>query len=155
MSTDNHITFPQVAIPVSGDQPLNAMFMKTAGLGETVPFKELSVDGLVDAITKVVSEASYALKAEEFGSLINDQKDTPLDRAAWNIERLIRHPNIIDYHRAPVHDVPWYQYHLLDVYGTLLAMELLIIFVFYKIVQCICCRRKKPSERPDSRKKRQ
>ena len=48
-----HVNFFQVANPVSGDQALNTMFMMTAGLGGTVPFKVLSIDGLVDGINRL------------------------------------------------------------------------------------------------------
>jgi glucuronosyltransferase len=66
------------------------------------------------------------------------QIDKPLDRAAWWIEHLICHPNLVDHMRLPVHDLHWYQLYLLDVMALLAGAAFAIILVIYKLLSCIC-----------------
>ena len=133
--------FPQVAIPVNGDQPANADFMSNAGIGETIKFHSLSEENLYAAIQKVLNDPSYQEKATDLGSLLVDQIDKPLDRAVWWIEHLIRHPSLAVHMRSPVHNLTWYQYYLLDVLALLGAALFTVAFIIYKIIMRICCRR--------------
>jgi glucuronosyltransferase len=75
------------------------------------------------------------------------QIDKPLDRAAWWIEHLIRHPNLVDHMRSPVHDLHWYQFYLLDVMALLAGAAFAIILVIYNLLSCICGCGKKSNEK--------
>ena len=127
-------------MPVSGDQPGNADFLKRAGVGETVRFQRLSEDDLYKAIQKVLNDPSYKTKVADLGSLLVDQINKPLDRAIWWIEHLIRHPSLSTHTRSPIHNLSWYQYYLLDVIVLLVSIISTVLFIFYKIFKCICCR---------------
>ena len=131
----------QVAIPVSGDQPANADYLSKAGCGETVQFQRLSEEKLFDAIQKVLNDPSYKAKITDLGSLLVDQINKPLDRAVWWIEHLMRHPSLADHMKSPVHNLAWYQYYLLDVLAFIGFVLLGAVFIIYKMVKCICCRR--------------
>ena len=134
------VRFFQIAVPVSGDQPSNADYLKRSGVGETIQFQRLSEDKLYDALQKVLNDPSYKAKITDLGSLLVDQIDKPLDRAVWWIEHLIRHPSLASHMRSPVHNLTWYQYYLLDVLALILSVILTVLFIFYKILKCICCR---------------
>ena len=114
--------------------------MKRAGVGETIQFQGLSEDKLIDGLQKVLKDPSYKEKVTDLGSLLVDQIDKPLDRAIWWIEHLIRHPSLASHMRSPVHNLTWYQYYLLDVFALIVSVTLTVLFIFYKILKCICCR---------------
>ena len=142
-----------MAIPVNGDQPANADFMNNAGIGETIRFHSLSEENLFKAIQRVLNNPSYKEKAVNLGSLLVDQIDKPLDRAVWWIEHLIRHPSLAAHMKSPVHNLTWYQYYLLDVLALIGAVLFTVLFIIYKLVMCLCCRRGQGKE--FSAKKRQ
>ena len=120
--------------------------MSNAGIGETIKFHSLSEENLYKAVEKVLNDPSYKAKATELGSLLVDQIDKPLDRAVWWIEHLIRHPTLAPYMKSPVHNLTWYQYYLMDVLAMLGAALLSILFVIYKLIMCLCCRRSQEQE---------
>lgn len=55
----------QVAVPVAGDQPMNAHYLEYSGLGETVPYQQLTEEKLLDTINKVLQDPSYTKNAQE------------------------------------------------------------------------------------------
>ena len=89
---------------------------------------------------------------------MKDQINKPVDRAIWHIEHLIRNPSITEHMRAPVHNLAWYQYFLVDVLGFLLTVLLLLVFLLYKLCT-LCCSlgvsssREKRTETSSDRKK--
>lgn len=62
------------------------------------------------------------------GKLASDQPMTGLDRAVWWTEYVIRHKekNIF---RSRIHDIPLYQYLLLDVIGLIFIALLVVVFI--------------------------
>ena len=132
---------PMVAIPVFGDQPLNAKEVKRLGVGLFAPFTSLKEDELINAINEVLHDPKYTEAAKALGSAMNDQITRPLDRAVWWIEHVMRHPKMYE-GRSPVHKLAWYQYFLLDVIGFLMVVLYIIIKVFIFVIG-ICCGKSK------------
>ena len=132
---------PMVAIPVFGDQPLNAKEVKRLGVGLFAPFTSLKEDELINAIDEVLHDSKYTEAAKALGSAMNDQITRPLDRAVWWIEHVMRHPKMYE-GRSPVHKLAWYQYFLLDVIGFLMVVLYIIIKVFIFVIG-ICCGKSK------------
>lgn len=62
------------------------------------------------------------------GKLASDQPMTGLDRAVWWTEYVIRHKGKTLF-RSGIHDIPLYQYLLLDVIGLALIALLVAVFV--------------------------
>ncbi len=129
-----------VAIPVTGDQPINAKAVEKMGFGLVQPYQSLNEADLYKALDAVLHQPQYLEKAQKYGSILNDQINRPLDRAIWWIEHVMRHPKMYQ-GRSPVHKLAWFQYFLLDV----LAIYAVILYVIYKILYflfCVmCCKR--------------
>ncbi len=132
-----------MTVPIFGDQPTNGRFLESLGVGVNVPYREATVDSLYDALQEVLTDPKYAKRAQEIGSLLNDQIDRPMDRAIWHIEHLIRHPNLASFMRSKVHDLTWYEFYQLDVLAMIGGMLALIVTIVYKIASFCCCRSKK------------
>ena len=132
---------PMVAIPVFGDQPLNAKEVKRLGVGLYTPFSSLNEEELINAIHDVLHDPKYTEAAKALGSAMNDQITRPLDRAVWWIEHVMRHPKMYG-GRSPVHKLAWYQYFLLDVIAFLVVVLYIIVKVF-RFAFSICCGKSK------------
>lgn len=133
---------PVVAMPVSGDQPANAMESERLGLGINVPFHEATEESLHNAIDRTLNDPKYATTAKDLGSAMADQINKPLDRTIWWLEHLMRHPNQYK-GKSPVHKLAWYQYFLLDVIAFIVVVVLVVIVIIKKLIFAVCCRSKK------------
>lgn len=142
----------QVGLPIHVDQIANAREAERVGFGIAIPFGDTTEENLRDAIRKVLDDPSYSKRAMEHGSLLLDQIEKPLDRAVWWLEYLLRHPNLIDRVRPPVHDLYWFQYFLLDVLAFILIVLLLVAYAVWKCVSCIFCRTRKANADVQGRK---
>ena len=101
-----------VAIPVCGDQPVNANEAERLGFGISQPYGSLDETDLYNALDKVLHDPKYKNTAQRLGSALNDQLTKPMDRAVWWIEHIIRHPTMYQ-GKSPVHKLYWFQYILL------------------------------------------
>lgn len=79
---------PMVAIPITTDQPGMAARVATAGAGEVVPLKQLSVDRLRAAICKVLENPKYQESAAKMKDAIDKAGGTR--HAADLVEQLIQ-----------------------------------------------------------------
>ena len=70
-------------------------------------------------------------------SLLKDRQRTPLQETADWIEYVLRHGGA-RHLRAQVFNIPWYQYYLLDVIASLVAMITLVVMVIRLACHCIC-----------------
>ena len=75
--------------------------------------------------------------------LVMDQPMHPVDRAAWWMEYLIRHPNPDDAMRSPALELVWWQYLLIDVFIFLFIIVISFIIVVKFLYKFFCCRNKK------------
>jgi len=64
-----------------------------------------------------------------------------MDKAVWWLEFLIRHRGGNPFY-PKVHDLAWYEYFLLDVLAFVSLVILLTCYLTYKLVCCLCCRKK-------------
>lgn len=51
-----HAGVPVICTPYFGDQPMNAKFYEEKGIGVVLPFKMLSKETILSALTKVLSD---------------------------------------------------------------------------------------------------
>jgi len=131
---------PVVAVPIMGDQFVNAKVAVEKNFGILVRWHQLTEESLDTAIQEILSNTEYNVAVRSLSDLIMDQPQHPLDRATWWLEYLLRHPHNTAM-RSPVHKLYWFQYFLLDVIFVFLAVILLLIFVMKKVVKY--CKREK------------
>ncbi|XP_066286571.1 UDP-glucuronosyltransferase 2C1-like [Branchiostoma lanceolatum] len=105
---------PMVCLPLFGDQPANAARVVARGLGVRLDFSTVTAEQLYQAILHVVTNSSYLETATRLSRLHRDQPQSPMERAVWWIEYVIKHGRL-PHLRARAVELPWYQYYLLDV----------------------------------------
>ncbi|XP_053608926.1 UDP-glucosyltransferase 2 [Plodia interpunctella] len=105
---------PIVTIPVFCDHDSNAAKAELDGYAKKLDLQHLTSDKLYRAIKEVINEPKYRKEVKYRQILLRDQKETPLERAVYWTEYVIRHKGA--YHlQSPAKDLNFFQYYMLDV----------------------------------------
>lgn len=82
---------------------------------------------------------------KELSKLVRDNPETPLEKAVFWTEYVIRHKGA-PHLRSGARDLNFFQYYLLDVTAAILTVILLFLYmvvrIFKSILNCICNRGK-------------
>lgn len=105
---------PIVTIPIFCDHDANAAKAEVDGYAKKLDLKTLTPEKLYNAIREVITEPRYKIEVKKRQVLLRDQKETPLERAIYWTEYVIRHKGA--YHlQSPAKDMSFFQYYSLDV----------------------------------------
>nr|CAD7261547.1 unnamed protein product [Timema shepardi] len=103
---------PVIGIPVLAEQLQNVRMIQKRGFGVLVDFFNLSSSSLKWALKEVLEDPRYKTNAQEASRLFRDQPETPLERAVYWTEYVIRHKGATHLRSASL-TLSWYQYYLL------------------------------------------
>ncbi|XP_076042879.1 UDP-glycosyltransferase UGT5-like [Oratosquilla oratoria] len=137
---------PVLAIPIYFDQPKVAAKLQRAGFGIALNLKELTVPLVVDSLNEIINNPKYAEAVGKASLILRDQKATPIDRAVWWTEYVIRHRGAPAL-RSTGADLSWVEYLCLDVL-VLVHVGTFTLFWVSKKVLALACRvnKKKKTE---------
>ncbi|XP_047998048.1 UDP-glucosyltransferase 2 [Leguminivora glycinivorella] len=120
---------PIVTIPVFCDHDANAAKAEVDGYAKKLELQHLTSEKLYEAIKEVINLPKYKTEVKYRQTLLRDQKETPLERAVYWTEYVIRHKGA--YHlQSPAKDLNFVQYYLLDV----AALTILVIFTIASLI---------------------
>ncbi|KAF4519856.1 UDP-glycosyltransferase-14 [Ephemera danica] len=119
---------PLVGIPMLGDQELNIKQSENIGIGIGIKYDNVTKMSFLETIQRVLYTPSYSEKAQQLKKRVRDQPQTPLERAMFWIEYVLRHEGA-PHLQSPAIKLSWYQLYLLDVAAVLLAALLLALFM--------------------------
>ncbi|CAH0578323.1 unnamed protein product [Chrysodeixis includens] len=126
---------PLVGIPMLADQWYNVNKFVELGIGVRINALEMTADDLIEAVEKVINETSYRKAVRRIRDIINDQPESPLERAVWWTEHVLRHGG--KHLRAPSANITWSEHLMLDVLlvvlGAFTALGTLLVFTCFKI----------------------
>lgn len=123
---------PLVVMPFFADQLSNAQKVKNKGLGLVVDRHNLKVDDFKTAIMDVMENPSYRNVVTKYAKQIQDTPTTPLERAVWWTEYVLRHKGA-QHLKGP--RIPFYQYYYLDVLTAIGSIFLIICGLLFVIVK--------------------
>lgn len=83
---------PMVGIPFIADQHRNLHKSVSAGIAVKVEYQSLTSEILKNAINEVLRNPKYTKNVKLISSRFHDQPETPLNRAIWWCEYIIRDP---------------------------------------------------------------
>ncbi|XP_032772020.1 UDP-glucuronosyltransferase 2B17 isoform X2 [Rattus rattus] len=122
---------PMIGIPMFGEQHDNIAHMVAKGAAVTLNIRTMSKSDLFNALKEVINNPFYKKNAMWLSTIHHDQPMKPLDKAVFWIEFVMRHKGAK--HLRPLgHNLPWYQYHSLDVIGFLLTCSAVIAVLTVK-----------------------
>ncbi|XP_071453996.1 UDP-glucosyltransferase 2-like [Hetaerina americana] len=123
---------PLIAFPFYGDQKMNVKQAEEIGLAVKLDFFKFTKTELEDAVRKVLMNQSHISKVKEISRIFRDQKESPLERAVFWTEYVIRHKGA-PHLRASSTKLSWYEYYLLDVMLVMSLATSLAITLMYKL----------------------
>lgn len=123
----------QVAVPIQGEQIYNAVRFVAKGFAVRLDIRTLTAEDLLVAITEVLENPVYARNIAKASEMFRSQLNHPLDVATHWIEHVIKYG---DRHlRSHALDMPWYQYHMVDVFGALVGVFALSGFMLWVLLK--------------------
>ena len=146
---------PFIGLPVFADQPLNAQKANDDGYAIRLDWDLLTEENLYDAIQQLITNRTYGDKVRHFSRLMRDQKETPLQRAIYWIEYVIRHEGAYHLRNSPSLNMNLYQRALVDVAFLFFLLCLVFVYFSYRFIVLLSfyCRSLSSSSKTGIRKK--
>ncbi|XP_022837179.1 UDP-glucuronosyltransferase 2B20-like [Spodoptera litura] len=137
-STDEAISagVPLIAFPVFGDQSYNAERYEFLKIGKKMNLETLTVEQFTNAIKTVIGDESYRKNIEKLRNVMRDQPQSPLERAIWWTEHVLRHGGA-RHLRGPAANMSWADYLELELVFTLLLGLLAVIAILFVILRSL------------------
>ncbi|KAJ8877781.1 hypothetical protein PR048_022237 [Dryococelus australis] len=94
----------------------------------------------------------YKLAAERVSRIFHDQPETPIERAVFWVEYVLRHKGARHLRSAAL-DLTWYQYYLLDVVAVLIASVGAVIMLLAWLLTTLARLLLRKPQKKDKKKK--
>lgn len=127
---------PILGMPFLADQNVNIFKLASHGVGEKLVYETLTKQSVLKAIHQILDNPSYKENMRKLSILYRDQPQTPLERAVYWTEYVIRHKGA-KHLRARSVDMPLYVYLLFDVIAVLLIGIICVILLFILVMKTI------------------
>lgn len=85
---------------------------------------------------KVLNDPKYSANVKKLSGVLRDQKETPLERAIWWIEWLLRNPNI-DNLKSPVQSLSYINGNSFDVIAVATIYVIFHVFLLFGLLYFI------------------
>ncbi|XP_035692474.1 UDP-glucuronosyltransferase 2C1-like [Branchiostoma floridae] len=112
---------PLVGMPLFAEQFDNIARMVARGIAVSLDIHTVTSEEVFQAITSVISDPSYKEKTNLISTHLRDQPQSPMERAVWWIEHVIKHGGL-PHLRSRAPELPFYQYYLLEVIALIVAV---------------------------------
>ena len=133
-----------VGVPFSNDQKPNLLRASRHGYATSLNWENLSTEDLINGIKEAMGNETMRKSMERIHNLYVDREENPVEKAAWWVEYVCRHKGA-EMLKSGADDIPWYQYHHVDIF-IFLALVLLsligMVFLSCKICCKLCCSKK-------------
>ncbi|KAM3957832.1 UDP-glycosyltransferase UGT4-like [Aphomia sociella] len=120
---------PLVGIPIIAEQWYNVHKFQELGIGKALNTMTITAEELSNAIKTVIGNESYRTNILKLRDIVNDEPETPQQRAVWWTEYVLRHKDA-RHLRSPAFKVPWTEYYMLEV----LLPALFVVLAIYSVI---------------------
>lgn len=131
---------PVLGLPLLFDQLDNMVRLEAHSAARVLDTATLTADGFLEALKDILENPFYRLKMQKLSCLHRDQPIHPLNKAAFWIEHVIRHKGA-PHLRTEAYSMQLYSYYSLDVAVLLLALPLLALVGFLRLLWALACRK--------------
>uniref|UniRef100_A0A6P7FXA7 UDP-glucuronosyltransferase 2B19-like isoform X2 n=1 Tax=Diabrotica virgifera virgifera TaxID=50390 RepID=A0A6P7FXA7_DIAVI len=127
---------PVVGIPFFADQYINVNIIEKKGIGVRVDFVTMTANTLLDKINEILHNPKYLQNAKKLSHIIKDQPQTPLERAVFWVEFVIRNngTHILD---PASRYMSYFVTSSLDIYLFLASVIIVILWLMLKFLSLI------------------
>lgn len=123
---------PMVGIPLFGDQIINIKSQQERKMAISMSYKNITKNEFTNAIKTVLENPEYRQNVERISKLYYDRPMSPQETAVFWVEYIIRHRNVL---HSPAINLSWYQVQLLDVYGFIFLVFILVMYLLILIIR--------------------
>ncbi|CAH1245046.1 UGT2B4 [Branchiostoma lanceolatum] len=128
---------PLVGMPLMNDAHDNIARVVARGMAVSLDIHAVTSEEVYQAITSVISDPGYKEKADQVSTHLRDQPQSPMERAAWWIEHVIKHGGL-PHLRSRAIELPFYQYYLLDVIALIVVAFTAVLLSCWKCCSFAC-----------------
>ncbi|XP_046972692.1 UDP-glycosyltransferase UGT5-like [Vanessa cardui] len=131
-STDESISagVPLIGIPILGDQWYNVEKYVHHKIGIRLDLDSFSENEFRSSIEKIIGDNSYRDNIMRLRILMEDQPQTPLERAVWWTEHVLRHSGA-KHLRAAGANISWAVYLELELLLTVVIVLFSVLLIMY------------------------
>jgi glucuronosyltransferase len=144
---------PLLGFPLFGDQGMNIERAVQKGYALSLEIESINEENFGNALNELLTNPKYKMNAERFASISKDRLVNPKDSVVYYTEHVIRHQGA-DYLKSVGRNLNFIEFHLIDVYVTLIGGILVAMFVFSKTLKLVFSRKIKKSEILSKKKKK-
>ncbi|XP_062550934.1 UDP-glucosyltransferase 2-like [Armigeres subalbatus] len=124
---------PIIGFPLFADQFRNINYCVSLGVAKRLMVQYLDAKDLIEAIKDILNTRSYSENMNRLSRLFRDQPESPLERAIWWVEWVLRNPDS-DMLQSNAVKVHWIQKYMYDVLLFVVAITVLVLFMIFKII---------------------
>ncbi|KAG6465170.1 UDP-glycosyltransferase [Manduca sexta] len=139
-STDEAIDagVPLVGIPFIADQWYNVNKYVELGIGVQLDAFTLSADDIVKGVNTVAGDDRFRQNLKKLKSIMYDTPQTPLERAVWWTEYVLRHKGA-QHLKSPAANMTYAEYFMLDFVLTLIGVQsvalVILVYIIYYVIR--------------------
>lgn len=122
---------PIVTLPVFCDHETNAAKSENDGYAIKLDIPTINSENLLWAIRRVINDPKFKAEVKIRQKMFRDQKETPLERAVFWTEYVIRHKGAALL-QSPARHLYFYQYYMIDVIFGFLFICVLLKYILRK-----------------------
>ena len=123
---------PLIGFPVFADQFKNVNYMVHRGAAKRLSIADFTENELKSAIEEVLTDLKYEENMKKLSKVFLDQHETPLERAVWWIEWVLRNSETEVFENYTVHQ-GIFERHCYDIVIFLTLLFVCSIFVGFKV----------------------
>lgn len=127
---------PLLGFPIYGDQSVNLERAVAKGYALSLSFNNITEENFSEAVNELITNPKYYENAKRLSEVFKDRPLNPKQTIVYWTEHVVRHGGA-DYLRATGRELGYIEFHLIDVYATLLAGFFGVLYVSYKILRLI------------------
>ncbi|XP_050083330.1 UDP-glucuronosyltransferase 2B7-like [Anopheles aquasalis] len=124
---------PIIGFPVFADQFRNINYCVDVGIGKRLSIQSFQASELVAAIKEILGEPKYAQRMAQVSRVFRDQPESPLERAVWWCEWVLRNPDSNLLQSRAVY-LSWFTKYSYDVMLFVVVVVLLLAIALWKAI---------------------
>lgn len=103
-----------------------------AGFAIVLQFKNITDTSLRWALNELLENPVYTAKMKRASQIFRDRPESPLEKAVYWVEYIIRHEGA-DHLRSAGVNLSWFSYFLLDIIGVFIVLLVLVWLVVKRV----------------------
>ncbi|KAK3925416.1 UDP-glycosyltransferase UGT5 [Frankliniella fusca] len=131
---------PILGIPFYLDQMHYAKKTERIGVGRSLSYHNITEESFYEALDDVINNPRYRENMQRVRRALRDQKETPVERAAWYVEMAARTAGA-PHLRSPALRLCWYQIWMLDILAAILVALAALGLALRLLVRAACATR--------------